>query len=74
MITAPHEFDQGYARPVNRGVFLWNGTEDDISPDNPMRSVDALIYEAIGAEEVWSDGYHLKGIRVTIEIGEATRQ
>ena len=33
-----------------------------------------LVYEAIGAESVWSDGYYLKGIKVTIEIEEATRQ
>ena len=74
MITASYEFDHGYAKPVNRGVFLWNGTRDDISPDNPMRSVDALIYGMIGAEDVWSDAYNFNGIRVTIEIGEATKQ
>ena len=59
---------------MNRGVVLWNGDKDDVGPDNPERWIDGLIYEAIGAEQVWSDGYHLKGIKVTIEIDEATRQ
>ena len=74
MIEATYEFENGYASPVNRGVSLWNGSRDDIGPDNPQRLVHDLVYEAIGAEDVWSDGYHLKGIRVTIEIEEATRQ
>ncbi len=72
--SACYKFENGYAKPVNRGVFLWNGNEDDIGPDNSRRSVDDLIYELIGAEEVWSDGYYLKGIRVTIEIDEVTKQ
>lgn len=74
MIAASYEFENGYAKPVNRGVVLWNGSRDDISSDNPQRWVDELVYEAIGAEDVWSDGYNLKGIRVTIEIEEATKQ
>ena len=74
MITATYEFENGYAKPVNRGVRLWNGSRDDIGPNNPQRWLDDLVYEAIGAEDVWSDGYHLKGIKITIEIEEATRQ
>ena len=73
MIEATYEFENGYASPVNRGVRLWNGSED-IGPDNPQRLVHDLVYEAIGAEDVWSDGYHLKGIKITIEIEEAKRQ
>ena len=74
IIAACYEFESGYAKPVNRGVVFLNGSRDDISADNPQRWVDELFYEAIGAEEVWSDGYYLKGIRIAIEIGEATRQ
>lgn len=74
MITASHEFENGRARMLNKGVALWNGNEDEIGPDNPERSVDGIIYELIGAEPVWSDGYYLKGIKVTIEIEEVTRQ
>ena len=48
MISASYEFEHGYARPVNRGVVLWNGSRDDVSADNPQRSGDSLIYEAIG--------------------------
>ena len=53
---------------------LWNGNEDSIGPDNPEREFDALVYELIGAEEVWSDGYYLKGIKITVEIAEVARQ
>ena len=74
MLKASYEFENGYARPVNRGVSLWNGSEDSISRDNPERSFDALVYELIGAEEVWSDGYYLKDIKITVEIAEVARQ
>ena len=74
MISAKYEFDNGRARMLNKGVNLWNGREDDISPDNPQRSLDNLVYELIGAEDVWSDAYDLRGIKVTIEIEEVTRQ
>lgn len=74
MIRSSYEFENGYASPMNRGVSLWNGSAGDIGPDNPRRLFDGLVYEAIGAEEVWSDGYNLKGIKITIEIDEATRQ
>ena len=74
MITASHEFDNGRARMLNKGVVLWNGNEDEISRENPQRSLDSLVYELIGAEEVWSDAYDLKGIKVTIEIEEVTKQ
>ena len=74
MITATYKFENAYAKPVNRGVRLWNGSRVDISADSPQRLVHDLVYEVIGAEDVWSDGYHLKGIRVTIEMEEATRQ
>ena len=74
MISASYEFENSYAKHVNRGVFFWNGSEDDISPDNPRRSVDGIIYELIGAEQIWSDAYDLKGIKVTIEIEEVTKQ
>ena len=74
MLKASYEFENGYARPVNRGVSFWNGSRDEISRDNPQRSFDALVYELIGAEDVWSDAYDLKGIKVTIEIEEVTKQ
>ena len=73
-ISAKYEFGNGRARMLNRGVNLWNGREDEIGPDNPQRSLDNLVFELIGAEEVWSDAYHLKGIKVAIEIEEVTRQ
>ncbi len=74
MIARSYRFENGYAKPVNRGINLWNGSRGEISRDNPLRWLDDLVYEAIGAEEVWSDGYNLKGIKITIEIDEATRQ
>lgn len=74
MITASYEFGNGRARLMNKGIVLWNGSEDNISPDNPRRSFDALVYELIGADDVWSDAYDLKGIKVTIEIEEVTKQ
>lgn len=74
MIRATYEFEHGYASSMNRGVTFWNGSRDEISPDNPMKSVDGLVYEIIGAEDVWSDAYNLKGIKVTIEIEESARQ
>ncbi len=74
MITRTYKFENGYASPMNRGASLWNGSEGDIGPDNPRRLFNGLIYEAIGTEEVGSDGRNLKGIKITIEIEEATRQ
>ena len=74
MIKRAYKFENGYASPMNRGASLWNGSAGDIGPDNPQRLFNDLVYEAIGAESVWSDGYYLKGIKVTIEIEEATRQ
>ena len=74
MISAKYEFENGYARPVNRGVVLWDGDRDSVSQDNPMRSIEDLVYELIGAERVWSAGYDLKGIKVTIEIEEVAEQ
>ena len=74
MLNASYEFENGYVKPVNRGVVLWNGSEDDIGPDSPERWLDDLVHEAIGATDAWSTGYYLKGIKVTIEIAEATRQ
>ena len=74
MISASCKFKNGYARPVNRGTALWNGSRDEISRDNPQRELDDLEYEPIGTEEVWPDCYDLKGIKVTIEIEEVTKQ
>ena len=47
---------------------------DDINPNNPQCSIEDLVYEMVGDNDPWSDGYYLKGIKVTIEIKEATRQ
>jgi hypothetical protein len=74
MIKRAYKFENGYVSPMNRGASLWNGSEGDIGPGNPRRLFNDLVYEAIGAESVWSDGYYLKGIKVTIEIEEATSQ
>ena len=74
MISAKYEFENGYARPINRGVVLWNGDRDSVSSDNPMRSVEDLVYELIGADDVWSSGYDLKGVKFTIEIEEVSEQ
>ena len=74
MIKRSYEFENGYDSPMNRGASLWNGSESDIGPDNRRRLFNDVVYEAIGAESVWSDGYNLKGIKITIEIDEATRQ
>jgi len=74
ILKASYEFDNGRARIIHRGVSFWNGTEDEISADNPQRTFDSLIYELLGAEEVWSDQYELKGIKITIEIEESRIQ
>ena len=74
MITATYEFENGTARLMNRGVFLWNGNRDSVSSDNPMQSFDSLVYELIGADDVWSAGYDLKGIKFTIEIEKVSEQ
>lgn len=74
MIKKTYEFERGYAKPVNRGVVLWNGDRDEISAENPQRWVSDLVYEAIGAESIWSDGYNLNGVKVTIEIDEVAKQ
>ena len=74
MIKASYEFDSGYARPVNRGVYFWNGGWDDVGPDNPQRSADDLLYDMIDAEDVLSRGCDLKGIKITIEIAEVSDQ
>lgn len=73
MLKASYEFENGRARMLNKGVVLWNGSEDTISADNPQRLIDALVYEMIGAESVWSDEYELKGVKVTVEIDEVRR-
>ena len=74
MLKASYEFENGRARMLNKGVVLWNGTEDEISAENPKRLIDALVYEMIGAESVWSEEYELKGIKITIEIEESRKQ
>ena len=74
MLKASYEFDNGRARIIHRGVSFWNGTEDEVSAENPKRTFDSLIYELLGAEEVWSDQYELKGIKITVEIGESRIQ
>ena len=74
MITASHEFDNGRARMLNKGVNLWNGSEDGIGPGNAEREFNDLVYELIEAKYARSDGYNLKGVKVTIEIEEVTRQ
>ena len=73
MISAKYEFENGSVRTAKRGILLWNGSEDQIGPDNPRRLFDDLIYELVGAD-FWTLGYDLKGIKVTIEIEEATEQ
>ncbi len=73
-LKASYEFENGRARIINRGVSFWNGSEDEISAENPMRTFDSIVYELLGAEEFWSDEYELKGIKITIEIEEAIIQ
>ena len=68
MRKASYEFESGYAKPVYRGVVFWNGSEDEIGPDNPERMFDDLIYDLIGTEGSLTRSYDLKGIKVTIEI------
>ena len=74
MLKASYEFENGYVRPIYRGIVLWNGTEDEIGPDNPEREFNDLVYELVEAKHARLDGYYLKGIKVTIEIEEETRQ
>ena len=74
MLKASYEFDHGRARMIHRGVSFWNGSEDEISAENPMRTFDSIVYELLGAEEIWSEQYELKGIKITIEIEEAIIQ
>ena len=74
MLKASYEFENGYLKPVYRGVVFWNGSEDEIGPDNPERMFDDLIYDLIGAEGSWTHSYDLKGIKVTIEIEDVAAQ
>ena len=62
-LKASYEFENGRARMIHRGITFWNGSEDEISAENPKRTFDAMVYELLGAEEVWSDQYELKGIK-----------
>ena len=73
-LKAMYVFENGRARMVNRGVYFWNGSEASISASNPRRSADLLFYDLLGEPDVWSGGHDLKGIKVTIEIEEATKQ
>ena len=73
-IKASYEFENGRARMVNRGIYFWNGTEDEISAENPMRTFNAMVYELLGADEFWSEQYELKGIKITVEIEESRKQ
>ena len=73
-LKTSYEFENGRARMVNRGIYFWNGTEDEISAENPKRLIDALVYEMIGAESVWSEEYELKGVKITVEIEEVIKQ
>ena len=73
MITTSYEFENGSVRTARRGILLWNGSEDQLGPDNPRLLFDDLIYEMVGAD-FWTLGYDLKGIKVTIEIEEATER
>ena len=72
MLNISRQFDHGYAKPVSRGVYFWNGSEDDYGTDNPHVWIDDLVYDAIGAE--MSSGCGLNGIKVTIEIAEVVSQ
>ena len=72
MIKVEKEFDHGYAKPVNRGVILWNGDRDN--REGPEQWIDNLVYEPLGEEIFWSDGHYLEGVKITIEITKATRQ
>ena len=74
MLKASYEFENGYVRPIYRGIVLWNGNEDEIGPGNPEREFNDLVYELIEAKHTRPDGHYLKGIKVTIEIEEVTRQ
>lgn len=69
-LKASYEFENGRARMLRRGVYFWNGSEDDISASNPKRSFADILYEMLGAEDYWTDEYALKGVKITIEIEE----
>ena len=73
MITASYEFEHGYVRPIFRGVLFWNGSKE-MSRGNPEKDFTDLVHEAIGSNEVGMNGCYLKGIKITIEIEEATEQ
>ncbi len=53
---------------------LWNGERDDMGGGGQEQYFQDLIYEAIGTKDAWLSACHLKGVKVTIEIEEATRQ
>ncbi len=74
MLKASYEFENGYVRPIYRGIVLWNGKEDEIGPNNPEREFNDLVYELIEANHTGLGGCYLKGIKVTIEIEEVTKQ
>ena len=73
-LKVTYEFESGRARTIHRGITFCNGSEDEISAENPKRTFDSLIYELLGAEEFWSDQYELKGTKITVEIEESRIQ
>ena len=74
MSKVSYEFDHGYVRPIYRGVALWNGKKEDMGGGGQDMYFEDLIYEAIGTRDAWLSGCYLKGIKVTVEIEEVTRQ
>lgn len=69
MVKIEKRFAHGYVKPVNRGVYLWNGDREN---PTEMKWLDELVYEALGDEYGLSLGHDLEGVTITIEIAKAS--
>lgn len=49
MIKESYEFEHGHVKPIGRGIYFWNGSEDDdIGPGNPEMWLEDLVCDALG--------------------------
>ena len=68
MIVIDRSYATGYVRPISRGI--WLGTDD--SGDYLERIIEDEL-ESVGAYTL-SGGSSLVGVRIHIEIDEATKE
>jgi hypothetical protein len=69
MVKIEKRFAHGYVKPVNRGIYFWNGDREN---PTEIKWLDQLVYEALGDEYGLSLGHDLEGVTITIEIEKAS--